>query len=43
MKSRAFSTTDTHAVFEVFNLPFTSHDLLESSHSPSGPVRMGGA
>jgi hypothetical protein len=28
----------THAGFEVFNLPFTSHDFLEHSHSPSGQV-----
>ena len=33
----------THAVFEMFNLPFTSHSVLEYSHSPSGQVQMGGA
>jgi hypothetical protein len=33
----------THAVFEMFNLPFTSHEVLQHSHSPTGQVMTGGA
>jgi hypothetical protein len=43
--SRAARTTRkiTHGVFEMFNLPYTSHYVLEHSHSPSGQVVMDGA
>ena len=33
----------THAVFEVFNLPFTSAPLLELQHSPTGTPQTDGA
>ena len=33
----------THGLFEIFNLPYTSHDLLEYSREPTGAVMMGGA
>jgi Predicted periplasmic lipoprotein (DUF2279) len=33
----------SHAVFEVFNLPFTSLGVVEASRSPTSAVTMGGA
>jgi hypothetical protein len=33
----------THAVFELFNLPFTSHEVLQDSRTPVGQVDTGGA
>jgi hypothetical protein len=33
----------THGLFEIFNLPYTSHDVLQHSHSPTGTVVMDGA
>jgi hypothetical protein len=33
----------THAVFEMFNLPYTSHEILQDSRTPTGAVMTGGA
>jgi hypothetical protein len=33
----------THGVFEMFNLPYTSHDIYQHSHSPTGQVATDGA
>ena len=33
----------THGMFEIFNLPYTSHFLLEDSREPNGTVMTGGA
>ena len=33
----------THGMFEIFNLPYTSHYLLEDSREPNGTVMTGGA
>jgi hypothetical protein len=33
----------THGMFEIFNLPYTSHYMLEYSREPNGAVMSGGA
>ena len=44
-RSRAARTTRkiTHGMFEIFNLPYTSHYLLDFRRRPSGQVAMDGA